>query len=151
MRNGSTIRALLALALASLGLLACGAAAQNPSGPANPPANGTVSSPPEGVVEGSPGSEEGNSGSGTPPANNNPDNKPIECKLPAPVKSDDACTKDADCAPSVPCHARACVAVAKATPRKPDTMCTMNIDCQSADVNQCSCYEGHCALVPKGP
>ncbi|HRI65613.1 MAG TPA: hypothetical protein PK156_15300 [Polyangium sp.] len=73
------------------------------------------------------------------------------CRLSAPVVSDDACSKDADCAPSTPCHARACVAVAKATPRTPDTMCTMNIDCQSADVNPCSCYQGHCALVPKNP
>jgi hypothetical protein len=73
------------------------------------------------------------------------------CRLPAPVSSDDACSKDADCAPSSPCHARACVAVGKATPRTPDTVCTMNIDCQSADVNPCSCYEGRCALVPKSP
>jgi hypothetical protein len=71
------------------------------------------------------------------------------CGLTAPVSSDDACSKDADCAPSTPCHARACVAASKATPRTPDTVCTMNIDCQSADVNPCSCYEGRCALVPK--
>lgn len=73
------------------------------------------------------------------------------CRLPAPVRSDDACTKDAECAPAVPCHARACVAVGKATPRTPDTVCTMNIDCQSADVNPCSCYEGRCTLVPANP
>lgn len=73
------------------------------------------------------------------------------CRLPAPVVSEDACTKDADCAPSTPCHARACVATSKATPRTPDAVCTMNIDCQSADVNPCSCYQGHCALVPKNP
>lgn len=88
------------------------------------------------------------SASTTPEGPGGPD---FNCRLPAPVSSDDACTKDADCAPSVPCHARACVAVGKAEPRKPDTVCTMNIDCSSADVNPCSCYQGRCALVPKSP
>jgi hypothetical protein len=70
------------------------------------------------------------------------------CKLPAPVKSDDACTTDADCGVSDPCHAKACVAKAKSHPRTPDTMCTMSIDCASADVNRCGCLEGKCALIP---
>jgi hypothetical protein len=74
------------------------------------------------------------------------------CKLPAPKKSDDACTTDADCAPSVPCHAPACVARAKAVPKTPDTICTMMLDCGSADVNRCGCLEGRCALIPpQGP
>lgn len=70
------------------------------------------------------------------------------CRLPAPVKSDDACSSDADCGPSEPCHAHACVAKAKAKPRTPDTMCTMKLDCASVDVNRCGCFEGRCALIP---
>lgn len=73
------------------------------------------------------------------------------CKLPAPRVSEDACTTDADCGPSEPCHAKACVAKAKSKPRTPDIMCTMNIDCESADVNRCGCYEGRCALIPPNP
>jgi len=85
------------------------------------------------------------------PSNGGTSEPNFACRLPSPVPSEDTCTKDADCAPSVPCHARACVAASKATPRTPDIMCSMNIDCQSADVNPCSCYQGHCALVPKNP
>jgi hypothetical protein len=70
------------------------------------------------------------------------------CKLPAPVKSGDACTTDADCGVSDPCHAKACVAKAKSHPKQPDTMCTMSLDCSSADVNRCGCLEGKCALIP---
>jgi len=70
------------------------------------------------------------------------------CRLPAPRKSDDACATDADCGVSEPCHAHACVAKAKSRPRTPDTMCTMIMDCQSADVNRCGCFEGRCALIP---
>jgi hypothetical protein len=70
------------------------------------------------------------------------------CRLPAPLKSEDACTTDADCGVSEPCHAHACVAKAKSRPRTPDTMCTMVMDCQSADVNRCGCFEGRCALIP---
>ena len=77
-----------------------------------------------------------------------PQPAPLACRLPAPVSSDDACAKDADCAPAEPCHARACVAASKARPRTPDTVCTMSVDCSSADVNRCACYEGRCALVP---
>jgi hypothetical protein len=70
------------------------------------------------------------------------------CRLPAPVKSDDACTTDADCGPSDPCHAHACVAKAKSKPKTPDTICTMVMDCASADVNRCGCFEGRCSLIP---
>jgi hypothetical protein len=70
------------------------------------------------------------------------------CRLPAPVKSDDACTTDADCGPSDPCHAHACVAKAKSRPRAADTVCTQVMDCASTDANRCGCYEGRCALIP---
>lgn len=70
------------------------------------------------------------------------------CRLPAPVKSDDACTTDADCGPSDPCHAHACVAKAKSKPRTAETICTEVMDCASTDANRCGCYEGRCALIP---
>jgi hypothetical protein len=70
------------------------------------------------------------------------------CALCEPVVSEDACKADTDCAPSVPCHAPACVAKGKAEPRKPDTMCTQMLDCASADVNRCTCLRGKCALAP---
>src|SRR6185369_2059821 len=70
------------------------------------------------------------------------------CRLPAPVKSEDACRTDADCGVSEPCHAKACVAKAKSHPRQPDTACTLSLDCSSADVNKCGCFEGKCALIP---
>jgi hypothetical protein len=71
------------------------------------------------------------------------------CSLCAPVVSNDACTVDADCAPSDPCHAEACVARAKAKPATPQTQCTMDLRCNSVDVNTCGCLQGHCALFPK--
>jgi hypothetical protein len=70
------------------------------------------------------------------------------CKLPAPLKSDDACSADADCGVSDPCHAKACVARARSHPPTPDTMCTQILDCRSADANRCGCFEGRCALIP---
>jgi hypothetical protein len=70
------------------------------------------------------------------------------CKLPEPRKSDDACTTDADCGVSEPCHARACVAKAKSNPPGPTTTCTRNLVCDSADANRCGCFEGRCALIP---
>jgi hypothetical protein len=70
------------------------------------------------------------------------------CRLPAPVKGPDACAADADCGPSDPCHAHACVARARSRPPTPDTMCTMMMDCASTDANHCGCLEGRCALVP---
>ncbi|MEZ4310504.1 MAG: hypothetical protein R3F14_20875 [Polyangiaceae bacterium] len=72
----------------------------------------------------------------------------FECRVPAPVKSEDKCTTDADCGVSDPCHAHACVAKAKSNPPKKDTMCTEILDCRSADRNPCVCFEGVCALVP---
>jgi hypothetical protein len=77
-----------------------------------------------------------------------PTDRVLECKLPAPVKSQDACKSDADCGVSDPCHARACVAREKARPPNKQTVCTMIMDCLSADRNPCVCSEGVCALVP---
>ena len=138
---------------ASLGLLGCGGSATEGSGPQTPAPDVVVPGAVPGVVAGSPG--EGSSDTAPPPPPNAPSNfgngPNLSCKLPAPVKSEDACSKDADCAPSVPCHARACVAAEKAQPRTPDMVCTTIADCQSADTNRCSCYEGRCALVPPGP
>ena len=73
------------------------------------------------------------------------------CSLCAPLPSSDACGTDADCAPSTPCHATACVAKAKAVPRKPDQVCTMMMGCQTADANACTCWKGACALTPRKP
>lgn len=70
------------------------------------------------------------------------------CHLAAPKLSDDACKIDADCAPSDPCHAKACVARAKARPPTPSTMCTQMMACETVDANRCGCYEGRCALIP---
>ena len=74
----------------------------------------------------------------------------FKCQLPEPKLSDDPCTADGDCKPSVPCHAPACVAAAKAQPATPDTMCTRNMVCDSHDANRCGCYQGRCALIPPG-
>jgi hypothetical protein len=70
------------------------------------------------------------------------------CRLPAPKKSQDACTTDADCGPSQPCHAPECVARARSKPRTPDTVCTMILECGTSDANRCGCFEGRCALIP---
>lgn len=70
------------------------------------------------------------------------------CRLPQPLRSEDSCSTDADCGPSSPCHAKACVAAAKAQRPTPDTMCTQSLECDSADVNRCGCLEGRCALIP---
>jgi hypothetical protein len=67
------------------------------------------------------------------------------------VKSQDACTTDADCGVSEPCHAHACVARAKSHPPDKSTICTQMMDCKSADANPCVCFEGVCALVPPKP
>jgi hypothetical protein len=71
------------------------------------------------------------------------------CGLCDPLPSGDACKSDADCAPEVPCHAKACVAVAKSKPRTKDVMCTQQLECASADVNACGCVKGFCALYKK--
>lgn len=70
------------------------------------------------------------------------------CKLPAPLKSADPCSTDADCGVSEPCHAGACVARARSHPATADTMCTEILACNSADANRCGCFEGRCALIP---
>ncbi len=72
-----------------------------------------------------------------------------KCGLTEPLKSEDACSADADCGPSDPCHAHACVAAAKAKPRPADAMCTEMMDCKSTDANDCRCLEGVCAHVPR--
>ena len=78
-----------------------------------------------------------------PPSGNRP-----RCQLPAPKPSDDACQTDAECAPSEPCHAPACVAKSKVPPPAHPVMCTREMRCDSADANRCGCYQGHCALIP---
>jgi hypothetical protein len=72
------------------------------------------------------------------------------CRLPAPQKSQDACTTDADCGPSEPCHAKECVARARSKPRTPDTVCTEIFECGTTDANRCGCFEGRCSLIPPG-
>ncbi|MDC0748258.1 hypothetical protein [Polyangium mundeleinium] len=142
MRNVRSICAALALAL-----VACAGAAEPGPETTTPPPSGEPTAEPGVSGGGGPGAAVSSPVASSPPSGAAPG--PFVCSLPAPVKSDDACTKDADCAPSVPCHARACVAASRAEPRKPDTVCSMMADCQSADVNPCMCYEGRCALVPK--
>ncbi|MFO0671119.1 MAG: hypothetical protein U0235_16075 [Polyangiaceae bacterium] len=71
------------------------------------------------------------------------------CRLRSAVVSEDPCASDADCAPATPCHAHACVAKAKATPRQPNAGCTLLMDCASVDANDCRCHGGRCALVPR--
>ncbi len=71
------------------------------------------------------------------------------CGLCEPLPSADACKSDADCAPEGPCHAKACVALAKSKPRTKDVMCTQELQCASADVNACGCVKGFCALYKK--
>jgi len=70
------------------------------------------------------------------------------CRLPAPKVSQDACSTDADCGPSEPCHAKECVARVKSKPRTAGIMCTEILECGTADANHCGCFEGHCALIP---
>ena len=71
------------------------------------------------------------------------------CSLGKPIVSDDACNADGDCAPSVPCHAPACVARAKAQLPAPGQICTEEMRCATADANQCSCSQGRCTLAPR--
>jgi hypothetical protein len=128
---------LLAFAAWALGLAACVTATTPPQPlpePAPVPSPGAVVSSP--VMPPPPPGKPGEEG----PAR--------VCHLPAPKKSDDACKVDADCAPSDPCHARACVAKARSKPRTPDVMCTMMMGCETADANRCGCFEGRCSLIP---
>jgi hypothetical protein len=71
------------------------------------------------------------------------------CRLCEPVFSDDACQVDADCGPSAPCHADRCVGIAKAKPRQPGDMCTLQMLCMTTDANACGCLLGKCALYPR--
>jgi len=71
------------------------------------------------------------------------------CSLCEPVFSDDACSSDADCAPSALCHAEACVAKSKAPQRTPGTACTEIMKCGTTDANSCGCVKGRCALAPR--
>jgi hypothetical protein len=139
-----SISSILALAAWALALGACMTAASPPQPEPAPaptqvpgsPGEGTP--PPSSVVAG----PIAGSPDGTPP-------NPIRaCHLPAAKKSDDSCKSDADCGPSAPCHAPACVAKAKSKPRTPDIMCTMMLGCETADANRCGCFEGRCALIP---
>ncbi len=117
-------RILAALALAALALAAgCRTDPARPSEP-SPPASPASASAPASAA----------------PA--------VGCRLPAPVKSEDACTTDADCGPAEPCHAKQCVAKAKSKPRTADTVCTMMLTCNTTDTNRCGCYEGRCSLIP---
>lgn len=121
----------------ALVLIACSGAAPPPPteapGGGSPPApGGAVASPP--VATSAPATSTGE------PA--------LVCKLPTPKKSGDPCKTDADCGPSAPCHAPACVAKAKSPPKRADQVCTMSFGCETADANRCGCYEGSCALIP---
>ena len=133
----------------ALALVACGAASSSPQDPAASPDPGAAGPPPVVIAPPPPGSADpGNPGAGasTPPSPSTP--PPRECKLPAPKKSGDPCQTDADCGPSVPCHAPACVSKAKSPPRPLNMMCTQSYGCDTADANRCGCFEGSCALIP---
>ena len=128
-------RPILALALLAALVGACASAPVVPPEPPpatssaqSPPAVSSPLPPPDGATPAPPG--------------------PHACHLTAPRKSDDACKVDADCGPSDPCHAKACVGKAKSKPRTPDQMCTMMMGCETADANRCGCFEGRCALIP---
>ena len=135
------IHSLIALAAWSIGLGACivtGPPPQSLPEPAPAPTHSPASPPPGSAVA-------------SPPAGQPDDTAPPmhrACRLPAAKKSEDACKTDADCGPSDPCHALACVAKAKSKPKKPDTMCTMMMGCETADANRCGCFENRCALIP---
>ena len=133
---------ILALAAWALGLGACLTTTAPPQALPEPGPGPVASSPalPPPVHTTAPPAEK--------PAEILPDGPHRVCHLPAAKKSDDACKTDVDCAPSDPCHARACVAKAKSKPRTPDIMCTMLMGCETADANRCGCFEGRCALIP---
>jgi hypothetical protein len=105
--------------------------------------------PPTAPTAGAPvASAPGTSGPGAPLGRVPPGGGRPRCQLPAPKLSDDACQTDAECAPSVPCHAPACVAKSKVPPPAPNVMCTREMRCDSADANRCGCIQGRCALIP---
>lgn len=137
-----SIASIVALAGWALGLAACVTATAPPQPLPDPTAGAAASSPAIPTPVDTLPSVPGNPGTGpTDPTHR-------VCHLPAAKKSDDACKLDADCAPSDPCHAPACVARAKAKPRKPEIMCTMMMGCETADANRCGCFEGRCSLIP---
>jgi hypothetical protein len=135
-----------------LGAVACQTTNNTVAPPAGPETSGPANATPP-VASSTPGSNGGSPSEGAPVAGNEttPDSgaKMCGCSLCAPLPSGDACSTDADCAPSTPCHATACVAKAKAVPRKPDQVCTMMMGCQTADANACTCWKGTCALTPR--
>lgn len=71
------------------------------------------------------------------------------CSLCAPVVSADPCTKFEDCAPDAVCHAKGCVAKAKAPVPPPNLSCTQDFQCNAIEANACGCFEGKCALMPR--
>ncbi len=138
-----------------LGAAAFAAAACGPPSEASTPEGGTSVEP---IATASPSSEPAATATGattsapaaTAEASAAPTGIPsMACKLPAPVKSGDACKTDADCGVSDPCHAHACVAKAKSHPPDKATMCTRVMDCRSADANACGCLDGVCALYAR--
>jgi hypothetical protein len=134
---------ILALAAWGFGLGACVAATAPPQPlPEAAPASEPPASAPGAAVHSEPVT--------SPPAGSPGEPSPTQraCRLPAAKKSDDACKSDADCGPSDPCHAKACVAKAKSKPKTADTMCTMMLGCETADANRCGCFEGRCSLIP---
>lgn len=133
----------------ALALIACGAGGTSPQDPASSPDPGAAGPPPVVIAPPPPGPPEA---SAAPAASAAPSSAPAQgtraCKLAAAKKSGDACKADADCGPSLACHAPACVAKAKSATRPLSMMCTQTIDCDTADVNRCGCFEGSCALIP---
>lgn len=139
------------LAAASFAAAACGPP------PATPPSGGSTTASPDTTSSPS-ATDTATSAPTAPGVTASPTAAPTDtavsggtlpaCKLPAPVKSQDVCKTDADCGASDPCHAHACVGIAKANPPTKSTMCTYMMDCQSIDANPCVCFEGVCALVP---
>jgi len=72
-----------------------------------------------------------------------------DCHTFAPIQSEDTCSTAGDCAPASRCHAKSCVAAAKAEPAAPNAVCTLSLVCGSMDVGRCDCVDGVCALVPR--
>ncbi|WP_394824386.1 hypothetical protein [Pendulispora albinea] len=141
LKSASTRMGMAGVAALVATLVACASGSSSP-----PPATGETPSPSAGNAPSPAASNASPAATGSAAAATP---KACGCALCEPVVSDDACTTDADCAPSVPCHAPKCVAKAKAVARTPDTMCTMMMACTSADSNACGCLKGKCALYPK--
>ena len=152
-RNWSLAAALL------FGAPAFAAAACGPPPAPTPPEGGTTTDTTTAAdtTTSAPAATEAPTATGKPPATatatasavSTGDAPSLVCKLASPVKSTDACTTDADCGVSDPCHAHACVAKAKSHPPDKSTICTRLMDCNSADANTCGCLNGVCALYPR--